>query len=59
MEKVRNSKTVRLDKELMDTLAEKRKGFETPSDCIKRLLTNLCSNSNQGIEEPKEEQSDE
>ena len=59
MKKTTNGKTVRLDKELMDTLAEKRKGFETPSDCIKRLLTNWCSSSNQGIEEPKEEQSDE
>jgi len=33
------SKTVRLDKELMDSLAEKREGFETPNDCLKRLLT--------------------
>jgi len=32
------SKTVRLDKELMDSLAEEREGFETPNDCLKRLL---------------------
>ena len=32
------SKTVRLDKELMDSLAEQREGFETPNDCLKRLL---------------------
>ena len=40
------SKTVRLDKELMDSLAEKREGFETPNDCLKRLLngkTRLCT----------------
>ncbi len=33
-----NSKTVRLDAEIIDTLANLRKGFETPSDCLKRLL---------------------
>ena len=33
-----STKAVRLDSELMKTLAEKRKGFETPNECLKRLL---------------------
>lgn len=33
-----STKAVRLDSELMDTLAEERKGFETPNECLKRLL---------------------
>ena len=40
------SKTVRLDKELMETLADEREGFETPNECLKRLLngkTRLCT----------------
>ncbi len=32
-------KSVRLDKEVMDTLADNREGFETPNECLKRLLT--------------------
>jgi len=32
------TKTVRLDKEVMETLADKRQGFETPNDCLKRIL---------------------
>jgi len=32
------TKTVRLDAEVIDTLADLRKGFETPNDCLKRLL---------------------
>ncbi len=34
-----STKAVRLDSELMDTLAEQRNGFETPNECLKRLLT--------------------
>jgi hypothetical protein len=41
-----DTKTVRLDKELMDSLADKREGFETPNDCLKRLLNGKCANSN-------------
>jgi len=33
-----NSKVVRMDKDMLDTLAEKRLGFETPNECLKRLL---------------------
>jgi hypothetical protein len=32
------TKAVRLDKDIMNTLAEKREGFETPNECLKRLL---------------------
>ena len=31
-------KTVRLDSEVMEELSQRRNGFETPNDCIKRLL---------------------
>jgi len=33
-----STKAVRLDSEIMDTLAEEREGFETPNECLKRLL---------------------
>ncbi len=33
-----STKAVRLDSELMDKLAEEREGFETPNECLKRLL---------------------
>ena len=33
-----STKAVRLDSELMDTLAKERNGFETPNECLKRLL---------------------
>lgn len=46
------TKSVRLDKELIDTLAEKRVGFETPNDCLKRLLNQKsCSGNNQTKQE--------
>lgn len=32
------TKAVRLDKDIMNILAEKREGFETPNECLKRLL---------------------
>ncbi len=35
------SKTVRLEKEVIDILAKERKGFETPNDCLKRLLRGI------------------
>ncbi len=35
---VMSTKAVRLDKEVLDTLAEEREGFETPNECLKRLL---------------------
>lgn len=33
-----STKAVRLDKEVLDTLADNREGFETPNECLKRLL---------------------
>ncbi len=42
------SKSVRLDKAVIDTLAEKRVGFESPNDCLKRLLNQKsCSDNSQ------------
>jgi len=32
------TKAVRLDQEVIDTLAEQRVGFETPNECLKRSL---------------------
>ena len=44
---MKESKSVRLDKELINTLSEKRVGFETPNECLKRLLNqNVCSSNN-------------
>ena len=54
------SKTVRLDKELMDSLAEKREGFETPNDCLKRLLNGKarpCTPAEAEANEVKEDDS--
>ena len=49
------SKSVRLDKEVIDTLAEKRVGFETPNECLKRLLDQKsCSDNNQTNQEMKD-----
>lgn len=45
-----DTKTVRLDSELMETLAEKREGFETPNECLKRLLNGKCADSNKVTE---------
>jgi hypothetical protein len=33
-----STKAVRLDSEIMETLADEREGFETPNECLKRLL---------------------
>ena len=49
------SKSVRLDKEVINTLAEKRMGFETPNDCLKRLLNQKsCSENNQTKQESED-----
>jgi len=39
MSKKHYSKTVRLSSNTMNKLAEKRIGFETPDECINRLLS--------------------
>jgi len=51
-----STKAVRLDSEIMDTLAEKREGFETPNECLKRLLNSKCADK---IKTNKVEDSDE
>ena len=49
------SKSVRLDTEVMDILAEERIGFETPNECLKRLLDQKsCSDNNQTNQEMKD-----
>jgi len=49
-------KTVRLDSEVMEELSQRRNGFETPNDCIKRLLgKNPCKESKKNIEEDEDE----
>ena len=52
------TKTVRLDKEVMNTLAENREGFETPNECLKRLLNQrgcIIKNGNEVDEQQIEE----
>ncbi len=52
------TKAVRLDKDRMNTLAEKREGFETPNECLKRLLgKNPCSTSDNKQEVEEDESS--
>lgn len=47
-----STRAVRLDKELIDTLAKKRVGFETPNECLKRLLNQKsCSEDSQTNQE--------
>jgi len=54
------TKTVRLDKEVMETLADKRQGFETPNDCLKRILNGhrSCNNNTPAASIPVEEESE-
>jgi len=49
------NKTVRLDSEVMDELAQRRNGFETPNDCIKRLLVNTPCTQEKTKEEDEED----
>lgn len=42
-----STKAVRLDNDVMNTLADNREGFETPNECLKRLLNQRgCTNEN-------------
>ncbi len=53
-------KTVRLDSEVMEELAQRRNGFETPNDCIKRLLgKDPCTQAMKTNEEDDEENEQE
>ena len=49
------TKAVRLDKDIMDTLAKKREGFETPNECLKRLLSRDCNSKTNSEEEDSDE----
>ena len=43
-----STKPVRLDEEMLNTLAEKRQGWETPNECLKRLMNGRkCSKVSQ------------
>ena len=56
-----STKAVRLDKEVLDTLAEEREGFETPNECLKRLLngkTRPCIPADADVIAPAEEVED-
>ena len=50
-----STKAVRLDKEVMDTLADNREGFETPNECLKRLLNQRGCITENGNEVDKQE----
>lgn len=39
MAKDQTTKNVRLDNDVMKTLAKARQGFESPNDCLKRILS--------------------
>jgi len=49
------SKTVRLDKDVMNTLADNREGFETPNECLKRLLDQRGCKTKNGNEIDEDE----
>ena len=56
----KKSKNVRLDNDVMQTLAESRKGFESPNDCIKRLLSkNPCNSETEEQTKEKEQEPNE
>ena len=54
------TKTVRLDEEVINTLAKQRCGFESPNDCLKRILSSSDScqlTKEEGLEEPEDDES--
>ena len=56
-----STKAVRLDSELMKTLAKEREGFETPNECLKRLLNGKstpCTPADADVIAPAEEVED-
>ena len=52
-------KTVRLDSEVMEELAQRRNGFETPNDCIKRLLGKSSCKENAKTNEEDDEENEQ
>jgi hypothetical protein len=54
------TKTVRLDEEVINTLAKQRCGFESPNDCLKRILSSSDScqlTKEECLEEPEDDES--
>ena len=51
------TKNVRLDNDVMKTLAKARQDFESPNDCLKRLLS--CACVQEEIKNPQEKQESE
>ena len=56
----KKSKNVRLDNDVIKSLAKTRQGFESPKDCLRRLLSCSCvqeemKKSNTQTEESEEE----
>lgn len=49
-------KLVRISKDTMEKLAEKRAGWESPDDCINRLLSGNPCNSKKSDEDTEETQ---
>lgn len=55
-----STKAIRVDDDVMNTLADKREGFETPNECLKRILQeqNTCHvRKMEGPEEPEDDES--
>jgi len=54
------TKTIRLDEEVINTLAKQRCGFESPNECLKRILSTSDScqpNEEECLEEPEDHES--
>lgn len=57
---MQQSKTVRLDEDVINTLAKQRCGFESPNECLKRILgtSESCKLSKEEcLEEPEDHES--
>ena len=50
----KKSKNVRLDNDVINSLAKTRLGFESPNDCLRRLLS--CSCVQEEMKKPKKNQ---
>lgn len=48
-------KMVSISNENLETLAEQRQGFETPDQCLKRILSQHPCSKNPSKDEPEEE----
>jgi len=51
------AKTIRVSPDTIDKLGKERIGFETPDECINRLLSkNPCDNQDDDVATPEEEE---